>query len=201
VDTLREFRRQKGWSQKDLAVESGVGQDTISGIEKGRHEPRPSTLRKLADALDVEVADFFRELALPKAEAPGVGQAQTSTKTFDEFHEALARVLEPVRTEALRDQQATNRLLASEGITQTSIGEISEAEAENRFLDEFSPDERARAFGEIALGYARLERDNTNLQDAVARGRELLQERDEKIAQLEEENAHLRDERERETAR
>jgi len=70
VEILREFRRQKGWSQKDLADASGVGQDTISGIEKGRHEPRPSTLRKLAEALDVEVADFFREPALPKAEAP-----------------------------------------------------------------------------------------------------------------------------------
>jgi transcriptional regulator with XRE-family HTH domain len=35
-----------------------------------RHEPRPSTLRKLADALDVEVADFFREPAVPLAKAP-----------------------------------------------------------------------------------------------------------------------------------
>jgi transcriptional regulator with XRE-family HTH domain len=71
VDAVKEIRRRKGWSQKDLAEESGVGQDTISGIESGRHEPRPSTLRKLADALDVEVADFFREPALTeKAEAP-----------------------------------------------------------------------------------------------------------------------------------
>jgi transcriptional regulator with XRE-family HTH domain len=70
VDTVKEIRRRKGWSQKDLAEESGVGQDTISGIESGRHEPRPSTLRKLADALDVEVADFFREPALPLDEAP-----------------------------------------------------------------------------------------------------------------------------------
>jgi transcriptional regulator with XRE-family HTH domain len=71
VDAVKEIRRRKGWSQKDLAEESGVGQDTISGIESGRHEPRPSTLRKLADALDVEVADFFREPAVPLAKAPG----------------------------------------------------------------------------------------------------------------------------------
>lgn len=73
METLREFRRRRGWSQKDLANESGVGQDTISSIETGTHEPRPSTLRKLAEALDVEVADFFREPALPKAEAPKTG--------------------------------------------------------------------------------------------------------------------------------
>jgi putative transcriptional regulator len=81
VDTLKEFRRQKGWSQKDLADEAGVGQDTISGIESRRHEPRPSTLRKLAEALGVQVADFFREPALPKAEAPrGAGQSTVEAR-------------------------------------------------------------------------------------------------------------------------
>jgi transcriptional regulator with XRE-family HTH domain len=70
VETLKEIRRQKGWSQKDLADESGVGQDTISGIESGRHEPRPSTLRKLAEALGVQVADFFREPTSPKVLRP-----------------------------------------------------------------------------------------------------------------------------------
>jgi transcriptional regulator with XRE-family HTH domain len=81
MDAVKEIRRRKGWSQKDLAEESGVGQDTISGIESGRHEPRPSTLRKLADALDVEVADFFREPAVPLAEAPrGAGPEPGYTK-------------------------------------------------------------------------------------------------------------------------
>ena len=70
MEALRELRRRKGLSQKDLADDSGVGQDTISGIECGRHEPRPSTLRKLAEALGGEVADFFREAETPKALAP-----------------------------------------------------------------------------------------------------------------------------------
>jgi transcriptional regulator with XRE-family HTH domain len=60
VQTLREHRRQRGWSQEDLSKAAGVGQDTISTIESGRHEPRPSTLRKLARAFNVEVADLFR---------------------------------------------------------------------------------------------------------------------------------------------
>ncbi len=77
METLREFRRRKGWSQKDLANESGVGQDTISSIETGTHEPRPSTLRKLAEALGVEVADFFREPAFPKAPAREAGPHRT----------------------------------------------------------------------------------------------------------------------------
>jgi len=92
VETLREFRRQKGWSQKDLADESGVGQDTISGIEKGRHEPRPSTLRKLADALEVEVADFFREPAVPLGEAPReAGPPRVSRERLEEHFEEVRR--------------------------------------------------------------------------------------------------------------
>jgi transcriptional regulator with XRE-family HTH domain len=91
VEILREFRRRRGWSQKDLADESGVGQDTISGIESGRHEPRPSTLRKLAEALDVEVADFFREPALPLAEAPkeaGPSHSEAvSEKAIEEYNQ------------------------------------------------------------------------------------------------------------------
>lgn len=69
-DRIKAERRRKGLSQKDLGGTSGVNQDTISGIESGRHEPRPSTLRKLAHALGIEVADFFREPALPKVDAP-----------------------------------------------------------------------------------------------------------------------------------
>jgi len=90
VDAVKEIRRRKGWSQKDLAEESGVGQDTISGIESGRHEPRPSTLRKLADALEVEVADFFREPAVPLDEAPrGAGPPRVSKDRLEEHFEGV----------------------------------------------------------------------------------------------------------------
>jgi transcriptional regulator with XRE-family HTH domain len=91
VDTVKEIRRRKGWSQKDLAEESGVGQDTISGIESGRHEPRPSTLRKLADALDVEVADFFREPAVPLAETSGEAGPESEYSKEDRL-EILRRI-------------------------------------------------------------------------------------------------------------
>lgn len=82
MEALKDLRRRKGWSQKDLSEHSGVGQDTISGIESGRHEPRPSTLRKLAGALDVEVADFFRKPA-PLVEALREA-GRTDTRTGDE---------------------------------------------------------------------------------------------------------------------
>ena len=68
MDALRQIRQQKGWSQKDLADRAGVGQDTISGIESGSRKPHPSTLRKLAAALGVQVAEFFSEPVLSKVD-------------------------------------------------------------------------------------------------------------------------------------
>ena len=203
MDRLAELRERRALTLRELAEMSGVAADTINQIELGHRKPRPSTLRKLARTLGVSVEEFYAEPALAgKAEAPGeAGQPETSTQTVEEFERTLARVLEPVRAEVLREQRATNRAIASEGIPQLSIGDIAEAEAGKRFLDAFSPDERPTAFGEVALGYARLELANVNLEANYTRVRELLREHSEKIAHLEEENAQLREEREREAAR
>jgi transcriptional regulator with XRE-family HTH domain len=107
VERVKEIRRRKGWSQKELAEESGVGQDTISGIESGRHEPRPSTLRKLADALDVEVADFFREPAVPLADASREAGPLNKDEILDVVHDAILR-------QETETQQAVNRAISSQ---------------------------------------------------------------------------------------
>lgn len=49
---LRAWRQRKALSQRDLADLSGVGVATIVRIEHGQ-TARPSTIRKLAQALDV----------------------------------------------------------------------------------------------------------------------------------------------------
>jgi len=70
LERLRYIREQAGYSQQDLADESGVSQHTISEIELGRRKPQGRTLRKLAKVLNVEVADLYGESAYPKGEAP-----------------------------------------------------------------------------------------------------------------------------------
>lgn len=71
MEELRRIRKLRGYSQRELAIRSGVDPVTISRVETGARDPHPSTLRKLAQALDVEIADFFpRESPLPKAPAP-----------------------------------------------------------------------------------------------------------------------------------
>lgn len=193
---LKEVRELHGWSQAKLAEESDVSRDSISNYETGQREAWPATAKKLADALHVEIADLrepARELATSgKAEAPGeAGPPETSTQNVEDFERILAHVLEPVREEALREQRAASRTIASEGIPQLSIGDISETEVGKRFLDAFSPNERPAAFGELALGFARLERANVNLKANFTRAQGLLRERGEKNAQLEAKIARL----------
>ena len=95
---LREERQLRGWSQRDLARETGVNSDTISGIETDQHEPRPSTLRKLAEGLGLEVRDFFSEPVLPKAEAPsGAGQLEEGkTAELKELLDNLRKTAQPI---------------------------------------------------------------------------------------------------------
>ena len=58
---LRELRLRRALTLRELAALSGVAFDTIHGIETGKHQPRPSTVRKLADALGVEPGVFFSD--------------------------------------------------------------------------------------------------------------------------------------------
>ncbi|WP_343609250.1 helix-turn-helix domain-containing protein [Chryseobacterium oranimense] len=50
---LADYRRKKGLSQQQLADVSGVSIRTIQRIESGKVEAHPSTLKMLADALEV----------------------------------------------------------------------------------------------------------------------------------------------------
>ena len=197
VNRLRELREEAILTVRELADRSGVSEDTITKLEHGHRNARPSTIRKLAKALDVTPQQLRRapEPAVPLAEAPrGAGQPQASTKTVEEFEDTLARVREPGRAEALREHQAARRLISSEGMPQRRIVDPPEAEIGKRFVEEFSPGERPIAFAEVVIDRERFELANANLEANYTRARELLRERDEKIAQLEEENARLREE-------
>ncbi len=68
MDRIRHARRRLGLSQEELAEASGVSAATIVQVELGHRRPQGRTLRKLATALGVEVADLLEEEeASPKA--------------------------------------------------------------------------------------------------------------------------------------
>lgn len=64
---LKEILKEKGISGKDLAEKVDVSENTISFISTGKTQPRFELLRKIAEALGVDI----RELFIPTKEQPG----------------------------------------------------------------------------------------------------------------------------------
>jgi transcriptional regulator with XRE-family HTH domain len=60
VDKLRQLRRRRVLTLRELEKESGVSYNTIWRIENGYREARPSTIRKLAAALGVEAEELVK---------------------------------------------------------------------------------------------------------------------------------------------
>ena len=93
LERLRHIREQAGYSQQDLADESGVSQHTISELELGRRRPQGRTLRKLAQALGVEVVDLREDTASPKAESRSSLEPTLLNGLEEERHATISDVL------------------------------------------------------------------------------------------------------------
>ena len=58
-EMVRELRELKGWSQLDLAAETGISQTNISAIENGRVQLGKERSIVLAEALSVHPASIM----------------------------------------------------------------------------------------------------------------------------------------------
>jgi transcriptional regulator with XRE-family HTH domain len=56
---LRQLRRAKKITQEELAQKAKVSVSYIAHLETGRHDPRVSTVQKLAKALGVSVMELL----------------------------------------------------------------------------------------------------------------------------------------------
>ena len=55
---ISDLRKEKGWSQTDLANESGVSREIIGKYERGEATPSVDFAKRIADALGVSL-DFL----------------------------------------------------------------------------------------------------------------------------------------------
>ena len=60
VQKLRELRRRRVLTLRELEEKSGVSYNTIWRIENGYRQVHPSTIRKLAAALGVEAEELVK---------------------------------------------------------------------------------------------------------------------------------------------
>ena len=60
-ENIRRFRRQRKWTQLDLAVITDSHKTQISRIERGEHNVGVCTLEKIAIALEVDIEELLSE--------------------------------------------------------------------------------------------------------------------------------------------
>ena len=58
---IKKMRRQFGMSQEDYARKVGVGQTTVSFMEKGLRDLSPETYEKLCQAFGTETVEMYVE--------------------------------------------------------------------------------------------------------------------------------------------
>lgn len=56
---LAQVRKQKGWSQEKLALESGIARSYLGGVERGQRNIALINICKLAETLEVPVGELF----------------------------------------------------------------------------------------------------------------------------------------------
>lgn len=64
-EVIRSYRSQRGLSQGDIERRTGLLRCYLSRVENGHTVPSLETLAKIAEAMDIGLADFF-----PGAETP-----------------------------------------------------------------------------------------------------------------------------------
>lgn len=57
---VKFLRKQKHWSQEDLALESNINKNYICDLENGRRNPSLDILERLADAFGITLQELFK---------------------------------------------------------------------------------------------------------------------------------------------
>ncbi len=64
--TIRDYRLQKGMSQGDIEKRTGLLRCYLSRVENGHTVPSLDTLQKIAQALDLQLSQFFADEMVAK---------------------------------------------------------------------------------------------------------------------------------------
>ena len=60
-EEVKIWRMRRAMTQAELAEKANVGINTIVRIERNQTEPRPPTIRKLAEALDIDPKELIKD--------------------------------------------------------------------------------------------------------------------------------------------
>jgi len=129
LESLREARQRKGFSQRELSAKSGVPQSHISKIESGAVDLRVSSLVALARVLDLEL-----EL-IPKKTVPAVKSIVRSSTSAD-----LANAQKMIQREMDQYKKAIASATQVSSLASSDLEKLRKAVAD---IDRFKLDKSA----------------------------------------------------------
>jgi transcriptional regulator with XRE-family HTH domain len=154
----KEWRESRGFTQKELAAQAGVGEATVARIELGA-SVLPNTARKLAEAMGVTVVDLMENPPVPKVAAPpshkNTGEER---RIFDVVHELVTRQIE-------EDRQAIARAGESELAQGSTVRH--ENEARDRLL-QYHPADVAELAVDLMRRVVHMEQELKRIQTGVS---------------------------------
>lgn len=102
-EVIRSYRSQRSLSQGDIERRTGLLRCYLSRVENGHTVPSLETLAKIAEAMDISLADFF-----PGAETP---QDRDTQKMLGELSEDEIRFLSEIKKHSSTLSEGDKRLV------------------------------------------------------------------------------------------
>lgn len=102
-NVIRSYRAERGLSQGDIERRTGLLRCYLSRVENGHTVPSLETLAKIAEALDISLADFF-----PGSETPSERDAQ---KMLGELSDEEVRFLAEIKKYSTTLNEGDKRLV------------------------------------------------------------------------------------------
>jgi len=124
-NVIRSYRAERGLSQGDIERRTGLLRCYLSRVENGHTVPSLETLAKIAEALDITLADFF-----PGSETPSERDAQ---KMLGELSEEEVRFLAEIKKYSTTLNEGDKRLVLAMIRKMASIAPAQRKAALRRF--------------------------------------------------------------------
>ncbi|MCL5289293.1 MAG: helix-turn-helix transcriptional regulator [Acidobacteria bacterium] len=124
-DVIRSYRAERGLSQGDIERRTGLLRCYLSRVENGHTVPSLETLAKIAEALDISLADFF-----PGSETPSERDAQ---KMLGELSDEEVRFLAEIKKYSTTLNEGDKRLVLAMIRKMASIAPAQRKAALRRF--------------------------------------------------------------------
>ena len=131
MQEVRRLREDRGWGQKELAFHADLSQSVISEIETGKRSPSARTLRKMASALEVEVADLFPKVQARLPLEPSLDEAFPSRGDLRPEMQSVRRV-DPEQRSELRPEI----MIAVDGDRRREALRAATAEERERYVSQ-----------------------------------------------------------------